>query len=193
MGRNRIQYTGVRLDGFINEDRDDSSAISGLFFFFFHLLSFLLSSSIPLRISRIVVVSNIAIITLIPMIQKLVFGLGFALFTICFRYIYIYHGRRQRFREFSAIENFIVPQNCFTTFRVKGRGIFNHDAVVIIVNVPCQPRFHVSKRRERNFIVSRFRGPNNSNVDDNEPSTTTTRAPRTIIRPQKAANRVSDS
>lgn len=40
MGRNRIQYTGVRLDGFINEDRDDSSAISGLFFFFFPLLSF---------------------------------------------------------------------------------------------------------------------------------------------------------
>lgn len=89
MGRNRIQYTGVRLDGFINEDRDDGSAISGLFFFFFHLLSFPLSSSIPLRISRIVVISNIAIITLIPMIQKLVFGLGFALFTICFRYIYI--------------------------------------------------------------------------------------------------------
>lgn len=52
MGRNRIQYTGVRLDGFINEDRDDGSAISGLFFFFFHLLSFPLSSSIPLRISR---------------------------------------------------------------------------------------------------------------------------------------------
>lgn len=49
------------------------------------------------------------------------------------------------------------------------------------------PRF----QEERNFIVSRFRGPNNSNVDDNEPSTT--RTLRTIIRPQKAANRVSDS
>lgn len=35
MDRNRIQYTGVRLDGFINEGRDDSLAISGLFFFSF--------------------------------------------------------------------------------------------------------------------------------------------------------------
>lgn len=44
MDRNRIQYTGVRLDGFINEGRDDSSTISGLFFFFFfHLLSSFLS------------------------------------------------------------------------------------------------------------------------------------------------------